>query len=73
MTRGQIIMDVERGRELRADGMSWREVGIRLAEECGRPLPYQAASVQNACQPIPSKVAKQLARAARLEDLAAKR
>lgn len=66
--RGRPTMDVDRGRELRAEGLSWRMVGIRLAEECGRPLPYQAASVQNACYPGPVRVARRMAHEAMRED-----
>ncbi len=49
--RGQVQMDVARAREFRAEGLSWREIGIQLAEEAWRCMAYQAASVQNACSP----------------------
>lgn len=37
---------VQRARWLRERGYSWREVGVALAAEVGRALPYHASSVQ---------------------------
>jgi hypothetical protein len=36
----QQSINVSRARELRASGLSWREVGRRLAFEESRDLPY---------------------------------
>lgn len=55
-------MDVERAREMRAEGMTWREVGIELAREAGRPICYQGAAVRDACSPTGRRLAKKLAR-----------
>lgn len=59
---GRKMMDVDRAWELRDEGLSWREIGIRLAEEEGRTMVYQATSVQNACRPGPVRLARQIAR-----------
>lgn len=46
MARPQI--NTRRARELRASGLSWREVGVRLAKEERRRVPYQAPGVSSA-------------------------
>ena len=55
-------IDVERGLELRDEGLSWREIGIQLARDAGRSLPYQTQAVRDACQPTPARVSRMLAR-----------
>lgn len=35
-------------RGLQRTGLTWRQVGIILAKQIGRPVPLQAQSVQNA-------------------------
>jgi hypothetical protein len=45
---GRRAMNVDRAAELRDTGATWAEVGIRLAEEEGRSIPYTASSAENA-------------------------
>lgn len=60
--RGRKHLNVDRARELRAEGLTWREVGEMLAIEERRLLPYQGPAVREACNPGPFKLAKMLAR-----------
>lgn len=44
----RVPMDTERAKQLRLQGLKFREIGKILAEEEGRSTVYQAASVQTA-------------------------
>jgi hypothetical protein len=39
------VINADRARELRSTGMTWREIGIALANEEGRKVPYLADPV----------------------------
>lgn len=45
-TRPEIDTTAARG--LKDAGLTWREVGIALAKQAGRPTPFQAQSTANA-------------------------
>lgn len=45
---GRLKIDVERARELRAAGLSWRKIADQLTEECGRSVRWHPISVAEA-------------------------
>lgn len=45
---GRLTINVERARELRAVGLSWRKIAEQLTEECGRAVRWHPISVAEA-------------------------